>query len=131
MNKLKLFIFYWIPVFVVMIIIFIFSSQQRINVSETKAVNFSIFKSMHVIEYALLYFLLFRAFRKSLNKAWQDKAYIFALVISILYAISDEFHQTFTPTREGSARDIVIDTIGILLMFHYTKKYLQHLRWIL
>lgn len=131
MKKLKIFILYWLPAFIVMAVIFALSSRQRINVSDTKAVNFSLFKTLHVLEYALLYFLLFRAFLKSLGKKKRKKAYLFAVIVSVLYAISDELHQTFTPTREGSPRDIVIDTIGIYLMFQYTKKYLHHLKWIL
>ncbi len=131
MSKLKIFIFYWVPAFCLMGVIFALSSRQRINVSESYAVNFSLFKTLHVLEYALLYFLLFRAFLKSLHKEKKKNAYLFAVIVSVLYAISDELHQTLTPTREGSPRDILIDTIGIYLMFQYTKNYLHHLKWFL
>lgn len=131
MKQLKIFFLYWIPVIIVMTIIFVLSSRQSINVSDTKAVNFSLFKTLHILEYAFLYFLLFRAFRKSLKKQNQNKALIFAMIVSLLYAVSDEIHQSFTPTREPSIRDITFDAIGIYLMFQYTKNYLHHLKWIL
>ena len=35
-----------------------------------------------------------------------------ALLITIGYALTDEFHQSFTPGREPHLRDIVIDGIG-------------------
>ena len=131
MKKLKIFTLYWLPVFIVMAIIFMLSSRQSINVSPTKAVNFSIFKTLHILEFAFLYFVLFRAFRKSLKKQNQGKSYIYALIASLVYAVSDEIHQSFTPTREPSIRDITFDAIGIYLMFQYTKNYLHHLKWFL
>jgi len=48
-----------------------------------------------------------------------------AIIISVLYAVSDEIHQLFVPTREGKIRDVLIDSLGILLSFVYTKKYLH------
>lgn len=38
-----------------------------------------------------------------------------AALISFLYAISDEYHQTFVEGRVGSPRDVAIDTVGIIL----------------
>lgn len=38
---------------------------------------------------------------------------IFAAIISFLYAVSDEYHQTFTDGRSGSPVDVAIDTVGI------------------
>lgn len=131
MKKFKLFIFYWLPPLLVMTIIFILSSKQNISVSDTKAVNFSVFKTLHMLEYGFLYVLLFRAFRKTLSKQKKDQAFMFAIVTSLLYALSDEIHQMFTPTREPSVRDFTFDAIGIYLMFQYTKNYLHNLKWIL
>ena len=38
---------------------------------------------------------------------------IFALFLSLIYAISDEFHQSFVPFRTPSFGDIIIDLAGI------------------
>lgn len=103
-----------------MAIIFILSSRQRIAVSEEYVLNFAVFKTLHMIEYAVLYVLLFRAFlagRKT-NKTW---ALRIAFIVAVLYAVSDEIHQTFVPTRGGMPRDVLIDTAGITLMFFYVK----------
>ncbi len=125
----KLFFFYWLPVLVFMGIIFLLSSRQRIAVADSYSVNFIVFKSLHLIEYATLYLLLFRALYKSFSSKMKvSYIYGLAVCIAILYAISDEVHQTFTPTRQGSPRDVIIDTIGILVAFSYTKKYLKKLK---
>ena len=127
---MKKFIFYWLPPIVWMGLIFSMSSRQSIGISEEFIVNFIVFKFLHIVEYAFLYFLFLRAFRKYLSKnsKW---AYLFAAIAAILFAISDEFHQIFVPTRQGSPRDIGIDTIGIGLSFMYTKNNLEKLKMFL
>ncbi len=129
MKSIRHFILYWLPPLIWMSIIFLMSSKQRIALADTEVENFIIFKSLHVMEYGLLYLLLFRATFKSFTKKISNKS-IFTIVIiaTILYAISDELHQTFVPTRQGAIRDIFIDTIGILIAFSYTKIYLTKLK---
>ena len=39
----------------------------------------------------------------------------YAIGLSILYSCTDEFHQLFISGRSGSIRDILIDSIGILI----------------
>jgi len=92
----------WGPVILWMGIIFFFSSQQRIVVSPQETINFIFFKSLHVLEYALLYILTFRATKNPIT----------SFLIVILYAVSDEIHQLFVVTREGRVRDVIIDTLG-------------------
>ncbi len=38
-----------------------------------------------------------------------------SLVVGIIYATSDEIHQTFIPGRAGMITDIIIDGMGVLL----------------
>ena len=111
---------YWGPPLLWMMVIFFFSSRERLAVSDEYTVNFIFFKSLHVLEYAGLYFLLFRATVQE-NFKNQKKARLIALLIAFIYAASDELHQTFVPTREGRLRDVGIDTIGMGLMYIYTK----------
>jgi VanZ family protein len=117
------FIYYTLPVIVWMIVIFLLSSRQKVGVSEEEAVNFLFFKTLHVIEYALLFALTFRAILQgSQNEKKSKKVLKYALVVSILYAISDEIHQTFVPTRQGAVRDVFIDLFGMLLMYTYINR---------
>ena len=50
------------------------------------------------------------------------KALIASAIIGVLYAISDEYHQTFVPLRDGRVRDVVIDSIGIFLMYLFLRR---------
>lgn len=97
-----------------MIVIFSLSSRQRLGVSEQYWINFFIFKTLHVIEYAFLYALMVRAIGS--GHPISKHKYRIALLLTVLYAVSDEMHQTFVPTREGTLRDVLIDTFGATMM---------------
>jgi VanZ family protein len=60
----------------------------------------------HVSEY----FLLTLAWARALGDRWSAAA-----LISVLYAGSDELHQTFVAGRHGTPVDVLIDSIGIAL----------------
>ncbi len=71
--------------------------------------NFIIRKSAHFIEYMILAILVSNV----LNLYLAPKRSILITIISVfLYACSDEFHQLFVQGREGSFRDVLIDTAG-------------------
>ncbi|MBI2641153.1 VanZ family protein [Candidatus Roizmanbacteria bacterium] len=125
-RQLRKLILYWLPPLFWMIIIFYLSSRMSVKVTGTLLYDFLIFKGLHMIEYAFLYFLLFRAFFSIENKNITLKQkLIFPLIISLFYALSDEIHQTFVPTREGKIRDVIIDSFGIVLMYIYIKSNLK------
>ena len=42
---------------------------------------------------------------------------IMALIMSVMYSVSDEIHQLFVPGRAGKASDVLIDSIGIAFAF--------------
>lgn len=64
-------------------------------------------KSAHFFLYALLG--LFIGF--SLKK-YRVKSIFFTLIGILLFALSDEYHQTFIPGRSGELRDVGIDFLG-------------------
>ena len=126
-KKLWFFLLYWLPPISLMTIIFFLSSRQSISVGKSYEVNFVTFKSMHILEYALMFFLLFRAYYRSFTIKNKSILFFLAIITTLIYAAFDEFHQTFVPTRSGALRDIGIDSIGILLCFLYTKIHLAKL----
>lgn len=76
-------------------------------------IEFFIRKAGHVSEFALLTLLWILAL---LSKSVQvNMALLTSFVISVLYAVTDEWHQTFIEGRTGHAIDVVVDSIGALL----------------
>ncbi|HNR70447.1 MAG TPA: VanZ family protein [Verrucomicrobiota bacterium] len=72
-------------------------------------------KCAHVAEYAVLAWLIWWALDQfSVSRApdwpWPKAGLVLTLVT--LYAISDELHQTFIPSRGGCVQDVLLDTLG-------------------
>src|SRR5882724_3914461 len=74
--------------------------------------DFILRKLAHLTVFAVLTVLLFRAVR--LHVARPTHAWLLAMLVATLYACSDEWHQTFVPGRDGTVRDIVIDSLGVV-----------------
>lgn len=72
-------------------------------------------KSGHVIEYFILGLLLFRAFRSGSSRVWRPRWAICAILGVVLYAVTDEYHQSFTDERMASLMDVGIDSAGGIL----------------
>ena len=53
---------------------------------------------------------------------------LWACVISVLYAVTDEFHQTFVDGRHGTPVDVVIDSMGIATAAGAVTIWLQRAR---
>ncbi len=77
-------------------------------------IHFLIRKFAHLTEYAILAMLTWNALRLSLAGTSMRRLCALAVLISALYAASDEFHQSFTPSREATVRDVLIDTAGAI-----------------
>jgi VanZ family protein len=76
------------------------------------AIHFVIRKTGHFTEYAILALLAARAFRSSSREFLRERWFWIALALVIIYSLSDEFHQSFVPSRTASIYDSLIDTAG-------------------
>ncbi len=72
-------------------------------------------KVLHVVEYAALGGLCYRALCRGTNESWGTMALPLAVLFASLYGISDEIHQSFVPFRDSSWLDWVADTIGAVV----------------
>ncbi|KKQ31250.1 MAG: VanZ family protein [Candidatus Shapirobacteria bacterium GW2011_GWE1_38_10] len=96
-------------------VIFYFSSGPTDSVVADPLPRFLFFKTLHILEFALLAILIFYALLK--NKS--------TIIIAYLYALSDEIHQTFVLGRSGRLKDTLFDLLGIfigLLILRQLKK---------
>jgi VanZ family protein len=101
-------IFRFLPAFLMMLAIFIFSARPAdlVPMSLLKQI---IYKGGHVIGYAMLAMSYWRAFDFKDRKRW------IVWILAILYAVTDEYHQSFVPGRHSTAFDVLVyDNIGAL-----------------
>jgi len=71
--------------------------------------HFIVRKGAHFTAYLILGLLLAHAVKPD-----DRKSYYSVLLLCVLYAMSDEFHQTFISGRSGELRDVLIDSTGSL-----------------
>ncbi|MCI8659817.1 MAG: VanZ family protein [Lachnospiraceae bacterium] len=141
-NSLKKYLS-WIPPFLIATAIFIFSSQPadeststsngvihiliefagKLNILDLKhadpdalykILQTPIRKGAHITEFAVLNLSLIYAL-----SSWNIKGMKLirtAFLLTVLYACTDEFHQIFVPGRAGLIQDVLIDSIGPMII---------------
>lgn len=103
-RKLQL----WLPPLLLMAAIFFLSAQPDLN-SGLGSIDTIGRKIIHFAQYALLAYLWWRALREGLGVR---RAALAAFLVTVAYAATDEYHQTFVKGRNGSPVDWAIDTAG-------------------
>ena len=94
----------WLPVVAWAAVIFAFSSVPHLGTG-LGTWDLVLRKIAHTAEYAVLGALLVRATGRA-GLAW---------ALGVLYAVSDEIHQTFVAGRHGSPVDVAIDAVGVTI----------------
>lgn len=105
---------YYLPAIIWMGVIFYLSSLPDLQMGSS-SVTFEVIarKIGHFLEYSILLWLIWRIFYYAWNLINRD-ALILAILFSLFYAISDEFHQTFIPGRTGQFIDVLFDFLSAL-----------------
>ena len=93
-------------------VIFYLSAVPMLR-SGTEKIALEIFlrKSAHIFEFMVLAFLLWRIAYKG-EGFTRKHSQLFAFILVLLYAVSDEIHQMFIENRAGKVIDVIIDTLG-------------------
>ncbi|OGZ32297.1 MAG: hypothetical protein A3I88_03765 [Candidatus Portnoybacteria bacterium RIFCSPLOWO2_12_FULL_39_9] len=144
----------WFLVVIWMGFIFFLSHQPDLKSGLSGNLDFIFRKTAHFLEYAVLTWLFFRAFRgtnlgsfdlgasllKAFRRAFRSEApkskdpkstfksaLILAIFFSILYSFSDEWHQSFVFGRDSSLGDVGVDSFGVISAAWLIKR--KMVRW--
>lgn len=104
--------------------IFFLSAQSTLPSFNGSIADFIFKKSAHVTVYAVLYLLLYRGVSKTCTVQHSDKQWLIPALLSLGYAMSDEFHQLSTPGRSGTIRDIGFDMLGVFIVLLRQYQYI-------
>lgn len=112
--------FRWMPAVLLMCVIFYLSSLPSSDIPDFGWIDVVVKKSGHAAGFGALAL----AFASALPEGRPIKRrYVVAWVLTLAYALTDEFHQSFVLTRNASALDVLIDSIGaagsLLLVFRF------------
>lgn len=120
--------------FLIMILIFWFSHKAAVQSQaqsdfflfllfflKEDTARFMIRKLAHFSIYTLLGICVFSSFSNP------KRAFPGSFLICVLYACSDEFHQSFIPGRSCQTGDVLIDTcgacLGMFIAYNFLKKW--------
>lgn len=86
---------------------------RRLTPAQRERVDWNLRKSAHVTEYTILALLAYRAVAFG-DPRFRHRNVVVPLLLGVAYAASDEYHQSFYPSRGAKAQDVVYDTLGVL-----------------
>ena len=133
-SRLRVSLKYWLPIVLWFALIFVASGDTKSSQRSSRIIGplmrwlfpqmaeetvdlvvLFVRKCAHLTVYAVLAWLYWRALRRPVkndSRPWSWIEARNALIGVMVYAITDEVHQTFVPSRQGSVRDVLIDTVG-------------------
>jgi VanZ family protein len=102
---------YWLPAVLYMAAIFVASSIPDLGPLPGDVSD----KSAHTVAYAGLGVLVLYAVAQGRIDAVTWRRALLAVAISILYGMSDEWHQSFVPGRTAEWADVLANAVGAVL----------------
>ena len=133
----------WLPVLLWAAVIFLFSTEHfaapqssrilgpllhwlfpGITPEQVSSVQFVVRKLGHCFEYFVLAVLLYRALYAESGGRSSVRPAAMTMGLAVIWAITDEFHQSLVPSRTASIVDVMIDGIGALCGTFWM--YLRH-----
>jgi VanZ family protein len=141
-NRIKL-VNKWLPVLLWATVIFLFSTEHfaapqssrilgpllnwlfpGITPEQFASVQFVVRKLGHWFEYLILAVLLYRALHAESGGRSAVRPGVMTIAFALVWAITDEFHQSLVPSRTASIVDVIIDGFGALCGTFWM--YLRH-----
>jgi VanZ family protein len=110
-TRLKTFLYYWLPVILYCIAIYIqsdFPASEHIPTFEFSD------KILHFLAYAVMGVLFYRAYQTLRIKDNLRMLLFLSVVSASLYGISDEIHQYYVPFRDASIFDVIANVLGAI-----------------
>ncbi len=112
-NSAGKFVKYWFPAIIYGILIFSFSSVPGEDIPDLFIYQDIVF---HIVEYAIFAFLIARAIKAYRPAMNYPPRFLWVICVVIIYALSDELHQSFVSGRTASFTDIFYDGLGAFIM---------------
>ena len=117
MSKIR----YWLPAILYMALIFYFSSRTPSGMFHIFPIIFGL-KTSHMVEFGILYSFYYYALRKTTSYDVIE-AFSVAFMLTLIYGLTDEFHQIFVIGRTSRLIDAVANVAGALIAEIFTIRY--------
>lgn len=111
LRAVKHFLWHWLPPLAWMGLIFFLSAQPDLPHAPGPWFDTLLKKVGHALAFGILAWLYLRALRGRFPATATLR--LVSAGLAVLYAASDEYHQTFVPGRKGRLFDVGVDTAGV------------------
>jgi VanZ family protein len=112
----------FLPAILMMLAIFLFSAGSAVH-TQQQLLQTVINKGGHMLGYGLLALAFWRMFEFEQKRVW------LAWLLAVLYALTDEFHQSFVPGRHPSLFDaLFFDALGALIALWLASRFFKSKR---
>ncbi len=120
--KHKLFHFFKYGAFTLvwMAFIFLLSAQSKLDIGLDDIWDILFKKTAHIFVYTILGLLItkllygYRHWTHQEGRVNEFAIIILAFLVGLIFAFSDEYHQTLVPGRDGNMVDVYIDSLGLI-----------------
>ena len=109
---------YLVAMIAYMVIVFLFSSTPQKSIPSLSLWSFTVSSTVkHIGEYFILSLLIFLwLINTERFKPVYFHVFLITVVVSSIYGITDELHQTLVPTRYGTVPDMLSNFFGSILI---------------
>ncbi len=117
-----------VPVVIYSALIYYLSNQSRLPMPDIGILGWD--KLMHFVAYFIYGICMQLAVIASLVKKSEKYQIFIVVLLSSLFAFSDEIHQSFVPGRDADIYDVLADLLGILtsmLLFKRTEQIVKRI----
>ena len=109
MTMTRIFLFYWLPLLVYLVLIF---AQSAFPAPQTGLEIPHLDKGVHAAIYGLLGILFCRAYGRTWLRMDSRWLMVLSIVSATVFGLSDEIHQYFVPSRSADRMDLLADLLG-------------------
>ena len=114
---MKRFLLYHLPAILYGVLIIVLSSLPRLGIPNVKFLQMD--KILHFIEYAVFAVLIYRSF-SHISDSFQGRLMLLlSMFFVVLFALFDEYYQSYIPGRQSDPLDLLFDVLGALMIITY------------
>jgi VanZ family protein len=117
---------YFLPPLIVMVVIFLLSNQPVLPGATVLWADVALKKVAHFSVYVALFLSWWWSFCQIEKKSGKKLTYKVWLIplLCLLFAASDEWHQSFIPGRTSRGYDVFVDTLGYMTAWLWAYRYI-------
>ncbi len=90
-------------------------ARLRVSAAAFALLQYLLRRGAHLTVYGIFAIFIYYSLAGESRPKWSLRRAVASVVIAAIYSLTDEYHQSFVPGRDGSLLDCGVDTLGAML----------------